>query len=338
MLLSIIIPTYNSENYIQTTLSQLEQMTNFVQIEIIIVDDGSDDKTVELAKESLKSFSGRSIFIVNKHAGVSHSRNTGISVATGKYVTFIDADDLIVIQGYKNVVNYIENTDKEISLISTSTFVKESHSGETFQSREIDKLRRINLGIQTEGFLNQEFFPGPVAKFYLLKIITNLNFPETFSNGEDMIFNNLVLENSTNVVLMKERLYLYRQHNNSLMNKVTDDFLIMNERFLREIKRSVNFNDKETKKKVVCLWQVKLALTNFIRFYYVKDYRANYIYMLNDKQIVKKNLMISSLIKPNFSINQQIILFLIAWFPSKFTLFIIKIIKRFRKSSEFKEI
>jgi len=93
--LSVIIPTYNVEEYIEECLaSLLIQITD--EVELIIVDDCSTDRTVEKVKECLKTFTDRYKLIVKgENKGVSDTRNIGLRNATGEYVAFIDSDDVV---------------------------------------------------------------------------------------------------------------------------------------------------------------------------------------------------------------------------------------------------
>ena len=83
---SVIIPVYNGEKYIMETIDSVKQQT-YPHVEIIVVDDGSTDRTRELAEPAV------SLYIHQKNKGVAAARNTGIQVATGDYLAFIDADD-----------------------------------------------------------------------------------------------------------------------------------------------------------------------------------------------------------------------------------------------------
>lgn len=94
-LVSVVIPAYNMEKYIERCLSSVLR-SSYQNIEVIVVDDGSQDDTVKLCREIAEQDAfGRVSIIENKHAGVVQARNTGILSAKGKYITFVDADDYI---------------------------------------------------------------------------------------------------------------------------------------------------------------------------------------------------------------------------------------------------
>lgn len=92
-LLSVVIPVYNSEKYIERCLESVISQT-YENLEIVIVDDGSEDSTIELCKK-FKENDNRIKIISQPHMGVCKARKNGIKEATGKYITFVDSDDWI---------------------------------------------------------------------------------------------------------------------------------------------------------------------------------------------------------------------------------------------------
>ena len=93
-LISIIVPTYNVEKYIRTCIESILAQT-YRNIEVIIVNDGSTDQSLAVISDLICSH--HNVKVINqKNQGLSVARNTGIDVATGKYITFVDADDKIM--------------------------------------------------------------------------------------------------------------------------------------------------------------------------------------------------------------------------------------------------
>lgn len=110
---SIIVPIYNVENYLDRCMQSLLNQT-LKDIEIIMVDDGSPDNCPRLCDEYAKKDSR--IKVVHKeNAGLGYARNTGLDVATGEYVAFVDSDDYVSIDMYKTLYNYA--SDKNIDVI-----------------------------------------------------------------------------------------------------------------------------------------------------------------------------------------------------------------------------
>lgn len=117
-LVSIIIPCYNAEKYIAETISSALAQT-YQPIEIIVIDDGSSDKSLNVVRQ----FSSGHIFIYQqKNSGASIARNKGLEMAKGKYIQFLDADDIISPNKIEVQVNILESRANHISLCHTVHF------------------------------------------------------------------------------------------------------------------------------------------------------------------------------------------------------------------------
>ncbi len=159
-LVSVIIPTYNQEKYIKKTLESVLSQT-FKSIEIIVVDDGSTDETAEI----VNSFNEpRIIYIWQKNKGPAAARNTGIKRAQGKYIAFLDADDLWLREKLERQINFMEK-NSEIGLLGTGCY-EINHKGEMMSKKifptknKILKkiLIRYNPFIQSSIMLKKEIF------------------------------------------------------------------------------------------------------------------------------------------------------------------------------------
>jgi glycosyltransferase involved in cell wall biosynthesis len=118
-LVSVIIPAYNSEKWLETTLSSvLEQ--SYPEYEIIVVDDGSRDKTAEIAEHALNNFPGSWKVLRQQNQRVSAARNTGWRAARGSWVHFLDSDDVIVPDTIKLLMTVAEKSSPEIAVVYSS--------------------------------------------------------------------------------------------------------------------------------------------------------------------------------------------------------------------------
>jgi glycosyltransferase involved in cell wall biosynthesis len=118
-LVSIVIPAYNAEKYIAETLHSVKEQT-WPNIEAFVVDDGSKDRTVEVAK----SFESERIrVIVQKNQGACVARNLGLSMSQGKYIQFLDADDVLSLDKIEKQVNVLENNPGYIGVSPTVHFM-----------------------------------------------------------------------------------------------------------------------------------------------------------------------------------------------------------------------
>ncbi len=118
--LSVIIASYNHQDYISETLRSLEEQT-FGDFEIIIVDDGSSDKTVEVAK----SAQSRAQIYTQKNQGVVAARNRGVDLAKGKYICFVDSDDVVLPERFAKQVALLDG-DNELGLVFADALIIDS--------------------------------------------------------------------------------------------------------------------------------------------------------------------------------------------------------------------
>lgn len=108
-LVSIITPTFNSANYIAETIQSVQDQT-YQNWELIIVDDGSSDETVSIIQQIQKTEHRVNLVIQPKNVGPAITRNIGIELAQGKYLTFLDADDLWFPDFIQNSITTIQQT------------------------------------------------------------------------------------------------------------------------------------------------------------------------------------------------------------------------------------
>lgn len=118
-LISVIIPVYNCEKYLEKSISSLLNQTIFNRIEFIFVDDGSTDKSYEIIKKYKKLYRNFVLFHQD-NMGVSAARNLGIKIANGKYIAFFDADDIALPRLYEKLYELILESDADISIVDYS--------------------------------------------------------------------------------------------------------------------------------------------------------------------------------------------------------------------------
>ena len=109
---SVIIPAYNNETYIEKCLQSVTEQS-YENLEILVINDGSSDQTEELIREAQQQDKRIQLF-TQKNSGVSVSRNRGINTATGDYLTFVDADDYIGKDYIRDLVNLAEEKDADM--------------------------------------------------------------------------------------------------------------------------------------------------------------------------------------------------------------------------------
>lgn len=196
MKLSIIIPVFNAERYIEKCLKSI--MDNIeetkIEVELIIVNDGSTDRTSELLQKI--EYKNAKVFH-NENHGVSYSRNFGIQKATGDYIMFVDSDDILKSGWIKIILNSL--TQNEEDVIYYSSKIDENMSKE--------KLLYHIVGYYCCCLA------GPYSKIYKRKFIieNDIQFDEGIINGEDMLFNLKCYLKLKTYKTVKQSFYLYRE-------------------------------------------------------------------------------------------------------------------------------
>ncbi|GAA4885963.1 glycosyltransferase family 2 protein [Flaviramulus aquimarinus] len=184
---SVVIPLYNKEKYIENTLKSVFNQT-FRNFEIVVIDDGSTDKSLEIAKQNLKAFENYKI-IIQKNKGLSATRNIGVSNAKGDVIAFLDADDFWHTDFLKRIYNlYLEFP--EASLFGTSYFLKYSDKVVLEITKNIDaKLNNKSLLI-TDFFESNLYHPIACQSSIAIKklVFEDIIFDESINYSEDIDF------------------------------------------------------------------------------------------------------------------------------------------------------
>lgn len=213
-MLSVIIPVFNVEAYLDECLSSVARQT-YRDWECILVDDGSTDRSGDIC-DSWSSIDNRFIVIHQSNKGVSAARNNGLAKAEGDYVVFIDADDWVE-ETYLS--DLLDKSDDSVDMV-LSGIVQERADGSCriCPSREI--TIHLSAAAQSSDWVEYiNLLYGPYAKLYRHSVIKDngLSFPEQQSLGEDMIFNLSYLEQVSNALIIPKANYHYRiQDGNSL--------------------------------------------------------------------------------------------------------------------------
>lgn len=224
-LISVIIPVYNTEHYLSRCIESVCG-NSYHSLEIILVDDGSSDQSGHICDSYAKMDSRVRVFH-QQNAGVSKSRNFGISVSTGKYIAFVDSDDYIDIDYFEKLVFQINKYNTQLAICSIVHEKKDEKICNEGQDMVIIFAKNNDEYRSNFLFLNQNFFLyGPVNKLYIAEIIKNWNvmFPNELSYGEDLIFNFAYLARCNRISYSPRPYYYYNHDNdNSLSHRYRDD-------------------------------------------------------------------------------------------------------------------
>ncbi|MEG2800858.1 MAG: glycosyltransferase family 2 protein [Longicatena sp.] len=212
-ILSIIIPVYNAEKYIDKLILSLQNSKYVRLIEIICVDDGSQDSSLNIMEE-LKHKLENLIVLHQENQGVSVARNSALEKAVGKYIFFIDADDEINIKEFDKTLKSIVKDDADFSIFGiTDVFYCANGKIKKRNNYTCDRTYdEIGFFEDFGRILNKHILYSPCNKIYKREIINehHLKFDIDYKLGEDMLFNIAYLYYVKKTVMYNNYIYLYR--------------------------------------------------------------------------------------------------------------------------------
>lgn len=202
---SIIIPVYNVEKYLQRCLESIVNQT-LQDIEIICVNDGSKDGSIEiLEKFALKD--SRIKLITQENAGVSAARNTGLDIAQGEYVMFLDGDDYYIKNACQIAYDSITAQGADIGVFG----LFEKYWIFSKFGRVNKSIRKALKTITPNLWLFQTFCWNKIYKKEFLSK-NNLKFPAGIKTSEDGIFSLCCMFNNPKYCFINKALYVYRKN------------------------------------------------------------------------------------------------------------------------------
>lgn len=215
--ISLIIPCYNAEKTLEKCLSSVIQQS-YLNLEIIIVDDGSTDRTSTIY-ELFESKDERIKIIRQENYGVSKARNKGVKAATGEYICFVDSDDWIELNYCYVLHDLLVTENADISIIEASY---EDEKGKivfnkpTSNEKVFDGKRALILLLEDEVVQSH-----PWGKLYKTAFLKSVNFPENLKCFEDYSTLFKIFDKAVKVVKSDEKLYHYIQHEDSLSHNLS---------------------------------------------------------------------------------------------------------------------
>lgn len=221
--ISIIIPIYNTEKYIKECIDSIRKQS-IKNIEIICIDDGSTDDSVEIIKE-YKSIDPRVSLYQQSHKGVSSARNLGLKYATGEYVIFIDSDDYLIENRLGAIYKTAKQCDADILVFSgrtTNRFLADEWIFNCFSVRECFYERYDSDIIFSEDGV----FPMVWNKMFRTVFLksSGVLFDERLKIAEDHLFDLMIFPKAQRVKFTSQKVYIYRvARQDSAMQKRQND-------------------------------------------------------------------------------------------------------------------
>lgn len=283
---SVIVPIYNVENYIEKCICSILQQS-YRRLEIILVDDGSTDKSLNICKSYEKEDS-RIKVLTKSNEGVSVARNCGIEMCNGDFIIFIDADDWIESDYIENILPHLSQmsdlwiTDYTIddgdSLVRKNSFNNEFTISD---EQEIIALKKSCLIPQyhfLKQFKSDSFLAGVWGKIFKSSIIkgNNIRFIKELKISEDIMFLLKYLDNCHRVTYFREYGYHYVVRQTSAIRKLQEslfeNYIVYIEKLDSEISQKKLQNIDVS---IVYAIAVRMLYTFFANGFFLKVFDGN---------------------------------------------------------------
>ena len=276
-LISVIVPVYNVEDYIEKCLDSIINQT-YNNLQIIIVDDGSPDDSGKICDDYAKKDS-RITVLHKENGGVSFARNIGLQNATGNWVTFVDSDDWIKNDYIEQLLKIAKQDNADVVLCGynrvNNTARQEINATGGKDTFSLSEYLIKTLNPQTGfGFCHM--------KLIKKDCIQNLRFDENLVVGEDALFNMQLSKNIKKAVFYKKALYNYRNNSNSVVKRYDDNYAKKYLESMKKCKEYITSNYTDSK--------IKQNYYNYVA-YHVMLVAVNYCFHPENKNKHKIKLL-----------------------------------------------
>lgn len=215
---SVVMAVYNAEEFLREAIdSVINQDIGFKKsVQLILVDDGSTDNSSEICDEYARKFPDNVLVIHKENGGVSTARNEGKKYASGKYVNFMDSDDMFETNVFSKVWDYFEKYVDETDVVTIPLYLFGDEEGEYWQNYKFEKGTRV-IDLRKEYtvscmHVNASFIKNEMAKSYV--------FDENLPIAEDLKFMIQILINKFTLGVLHDCRYMYRKRNNGIPSLV----------------------------------------------------------------------------------------------------------------------
>jgi len=258
---SVIMPIYNAQDFVLQSLKSIAESTHR-NLEVIIIDDCSTDKTEEIVHDFIKTDDRFFYFHNTSNRQVSISRNNALRKITGEYVTFVDSDDYISKDWIENLVDTAITQDAHIVIGKTKQVLNEVE--DDYKMRDLDEPKELHFNSIT---LNKNAVVW--NKLYRTELIINnhIYFAPDIYIGEDLLFNYKAMYYALKIFYNDKGYYYYRKDNEtSIINRSQADTYCRNiQKVLNSI---INFNNLVGDKNIKVM---KKQVSDILQKYYLAE-------------------------------------------------------------------
>lgn len=268
---SVIVPVYNMEKYLNKCMDSLVNQT-LEDIEIIVVNDGSSDNSQKILDKYKEEYPNKIKVINQENLGISAARNNGIKVATGKYLGFVDSDDFVDLNMFKHLYKKIEETSSDIVVCNYKKYymLNEEYS-------DINVVKNINFdNIYDDPSIINSIDYAPWNKLYKKDLFENIEFPLN-KKYEDINAILKIFFKAKKISKLGEYLYFYRINEKGetlTINKKIEDIVFILQDLVNWTKMQNKYSLIENELKKLCINQT---------FYYlILAYQLNDLEYINN--------------------------------------------------------
>ena len=212
--ISVIVPVYNIEQYLDRCISSIISQSCFEQLEVILVNDGSTDKCPDKCQEYTEKYSN--IVVINKdNGGVSSARNAGIAAARGQYIAFVDGDDYVAPNFFQEMLDAIISSQSDLVIFDYYVVYSED-SKKAYRGSLQEKYFTPDSAMR-EFLKGGAFGINLFDKLYVTRIVKQLAFDPSIRIGEDLYFIFQYLQKIQNCYGVYKPGYYYVQREGSAM-------------------------------------------------------------------------------------------------------------------------
>lgn len=301
--ISIIVPVYNCEKYISNCINSILEQS-FKDFELILVDDGSSDRSFEIC-ESFAKKDNRVRAIHQPNSGVSRARNRGLDEAKGEYIGFVDGDDCVDKEMYERLYKNLADNNADISICGiVNCFVKKDGTTEKVRQSPVDGFW-IFSGEQAlkEALQSRLYSVNPVNKLFKRELFDKLRYPEG-KISEDAFLIPVVISKAGKVVYDSKPMYYYLRRENSI---TTSNFSDSGWDVVEAYKNHLNMvSEKFPNLKKVAKFRYSWAYTYVIDKIMLSENSENYLEDFKKAfNFIKKNIL-QIIFNPYFSLKRKI--------------------------------
>lgn len=218
VLISIIIPVYKVEKYLNKCIRSVVEQT-YTNLEIILVDDGSPDYCPQIC-DKWAAKDSRIRVIHKENGGLSDARNAGLAIAQGEYIGFLDSDDYIKEDMYEKLYIAIVENNADIAICNLEKVTEEGDKIECVSPVKNEILTR-EVALHRILKENCWYYVTVWNKLYHKSVLSGIEFPKGKIHEDEFVIHEIIFQ-SQRIVTLEEKLYMYVQRNGSIMNRKKD--------------------------------------------------------------------------------------------------------------------